>query len=692
MIRTLKAVLLTISLLLIGVPAAWAQLDSSTWGKWDNTAWKLNESKSRFECALCTEDDKKYMHGYHATLKTMDKWVRPELEAISRWMSSMGYLQAKLPAIPGPFYVYSPRNRSEAAVQILGSRLGSYHPDDGIQLSYDAFIGKIGQKRTYDEAAQRDNSVTLAHEVYHGVQAALGTMQDEKAESTWYSEGMPEAVGRAWEAKRHGSAHFSRSDYSQPLHEPDDVYSRAHFFYRLGEDLRASPPVEYFKELDRPTANDGHQGIVWIDTYLRGVHKPLAEYFPDFIAKHAITARYFSEADEARSAKKQYSVVTEVAPGAAESVHLDDNARHVEPVAAHYAEVSPVFNGDWSPINDADRIYATILSIHDPERPDDARLIVDRALIPQGERYIDLVYASTGNYDPPMRARVTNVAQDPKSSAGQSFRLRLETANVQIRPPVCMSPGQNVPIEIDGPLSDAEKQQLFAQGPSRIKASAGKIEPDLSFTAPKSKQTVTLTVTVPTLNEGTRRIELAPVKVQDSDGCMIRVTINDAIVLTYTPDGNYVEFKPPKHATAMYIQPYDFAMYDQKDQEWMPLPPMMKAMIMSTMQSAIAEGIASTPPEFRGRIEMHNFPLVFSDVFSWKNMYKSPDPKGGKLKQRPASCPNGKSGCTSVDVRSGSKALKTIFNKDGSPALVELRGATFLFDYGHFDIRRPPGW
>lgn len=627
------------------------------------------------------------MEAYHSKLDIMDAWVTSELGSVSRWMSDMGYLQPKLPVIPGPFYVYPNRNRSDAAQRILAGRLGSYHPDDGIELNYQAFITKIAPDGTYNQTTQRDNSVTLAHEVYHGVQAALGTMQDEQ---TWYSEGMPEAVGRAWEAQRYQSPHFTKSDYSLPLHQPDDVYARAHFFYHLGKDLQSSPPVAYFKDLDRPAANDGHGGLVWIDGFLTDHIGPLAEYFPRFIAEHAVTARHFSDEDEIRSAAKDYSPATEVMPGSETDVYIDTDARLVTPIAAHYAEASPVFNGDWASVDDAERIYVNILSIHEADRPDDTRLIVDKTLIPRDERYTDLVYAATGNYDPPLHVRVTNVAQDPKTTAEQSFRLRLETARISIQMPTCMGVGQSEPIVIEGPLSDDEKLRFFAQGAAKIQASAGKISSDLNFTAPNSKQTVTLSVTVPTLDNGTKRIELPSIRIQNTKkDCMIRLTMGKEVIVTYSPDGDYAEFKSPGVAQVMYMKENDFAYYEGG---WQPIPPMMKNMMLNSLRAGVTKSIATNPPEFRDDFQMHNMPRVFSERFSWRKVRNAPAADGGKLKRRPAPCPDQNKGCTSADIRSDGAVIQTIFNSDGTPARVMIPGSPFTFEYGGFNMRRPPGW
>lgn len=657
----------------------------TAWSAWPDTTWQLNQSKSRFECAFCTQGDEEYKTSYHSALRTMDQWVSNELQAISQWMSAMGFMAPALPATPGPYYVYPERNRSEAVQEILAGRLASYHPDDGIELNYESFIAPLKAGGRYDDDSARDNAVTLAHEVYHGVQASLDTMETEQP--NWHSEGMPEAVGRAWEKKRNGDVYFARSDYSQPLHKPEDIYSRAHFFYMLGKDLGSSPHVAYFKDLDQPAFKDGHDGLNWIDTFLTGRLAPLADYYPRFIAAHAITAHYFSEDDEQRYQAGEFSPATDVTPDQDTDVQIDAQPRSIQPIAAHYTPASPGFSGAWDEIDDADRIYANLLSIHEADRIADSRLIIDRSLIPQGERYADLVYAAAGRFDPPLHVRITNVAQTPTESKTQQVRLRMESARVTIGLPSCMRPGQTEPVHIDGPLTDAEKSRLFLDGASRIQVSAGKILPDLSYTAPTASQTVRVSLNVPTLDNRSKRIQLPPIKVHDK-GCMIRLKMA-GLTITHDPAKDYVEFKAADMPHTLYLKGNDVAIHDGS---WQAMPPMVKDLMLNSMRTGVAQSMAALPPTMRDDFHMHNMPRVFSQRFSWNTVRQATGPDGKPARRQASACPGQDTGCTKTTIMSGGTPMELIFHSDGSPARVMIPGAPFDFEYGGFNIGLPPGW
>ncbi|AML51708.1 hypothetical protein [Falsihalocynthiibacter arcticus] len=493
---------------------------SPLYAEWDNTEWALNELKSVYKCGFCLVADEEYRDIYAIRLPKMEAIVTLELNEISEWMSSIPFRQADLPNNPGPapYYVISPRGRDDRVQEILASRAASYHPSDGIELNFSNFISPLWDGGAYDRDIMIDNSTTLAHEIYHGVQSAMVPGEEEHP-PTWFTESTPEAVGRAWAESKHGELFFNDKDYAQPLHNPDNIYNRDHFFYYLGDILQSEPTIAYLGDLDAKSGHDGHDGLLWLDTFLKGRDElktgaagvGLAEVYPRFIAAHAPDNTYFGSSD----GEKQLS--TSIAAGASSANDADVPPRHIEAVATTYAKMSGVFTGTWSGMDGQDRIYVNIVSIDQAERKDETRLIVGSILVPKGERYLTPVYAEAGEPKNPMHVRVTNVAETPYESTSQKVNLKLETAQIAIPLPTCMSQGREFELTIISPLAGAELQGLLGPGLSELRVSAGTLSADLStYTAPDREQDVYFSITLPTIDGTTKEVLFKPVEVSDS--------------------------------------------------------------------------------------------------------------------------------------------------------------------------------
>ena len=653
---------------------------TSALAQWVTTDWALDASESRYDVhRYSTDADIAFKTAYESALGPMAQWTVAELKAISEWMSDIGFVQAKLPSSPAPFYVVPTRGRSEEVQKILKGEAASYRPGKGIQLSFDHFIGTLAPDDTYSPDTARENGETLAHELYHGVQAAQHP-SDQPA--TWFSESIPEAVGATWAIHKYGRAIFRETDYTMPLYDPDDVYSRGHFFYAIGQDIGATPAISYLIELDAKSGYDGTMGLSWLDDYLSSKIAPLAEYFPRYIAKYAKTADFFGDAPRSPAPKTQIPV------GLDTTTVIDQTPRLIKPVAATYTEAVAEFTGDWGGTDDQDRIYVNVVDIHSADRPDDARLIVGDTLVPKGERYSALIFAETGRMAP-LITRVTNVAQTPHVSEHQTIKLSLQTAQVRFNMPSCVTSGESVQITVDGPLSGAENQRLFGASAHKLTPSAGTLSPDLVFTAPATPQEITFTLAVPTKSGGTKSVSLAPVRIS-SRGCMVRMTAGPA-VLTYSRTPEYTEFRDAQTGQAAYFSETDLAIFDG---DWQPIPPQFKGMILGKVRASIATSLADQPAAWvkEDGFAIHNMPRVFAERFAWFNLRHVFAPDGGKPKRAAAPCPNGESGCQGTTISMDGHPVEVVFNAGGLPVSVQLDSETMPFDYGDFDIRRPPGW
>ncbi len=674
----MKIFLVTFGITCLGATSLHAQ--------WSNTEWKLNEEKSTYTCYYCTGTQKAYRDQNKWGLEHMEKWVSPELERISRWMSSMSFKEAKVDKTPFPYYTLPLMDRSKAALTVLGERAASFGTYDGIELSYDEFIDDLQEDGTYSDSAVIENSITLAHEVYHGVHMALHPA-DETKDATWFSESVPEAVGKAWAFEKYGVVQFNPTDYALPLHAPENHYRRDHFFYYLGEMLQSKPTMAYLTELDKESGFDNHDGLMWLNDFLKskGENIGLASFFPRFIARHAPDQKYFGTTSTGRSLQ------TKVAPGVPVVTKVDLEPRQIKEVAAIYTKAGARFTGDWSHLADPDRIYVNTLTIDKAERMQEARLIVNSDVVPKNDRYVQPIFAANSDAAKPLHTRVTNLADVPQDSTPQKISLAMETARVEISLPACMEVGQTLPLTINSPLTDEEVARVFGSGPAKLRASAGKIDGNVTnYTAPDKAQTVTFSLNIPTVEGSSKKVVLPPVNVS-AKGCMVQLRAGEA-VLTYNAAPEFTEFSSPGRSERIYFKADDIAMYNGS---WTPIPAQMKAMMLGKMTGNITESIGSGPSGILNEDDefgIHNMPKIFSERFSWSNLRNTRAMDGSNPKREPAPCPDTSKDCTTITFSMDGHAVPVVFDGSGRPVTVNFAGQIMGFHYGGFNIKRPPGW
>lgn len=672
--------------------AAFALTSQPARAEWANARWVLNEEISFVNCyGFCSKEQIADNAARRPLVESMAAKVKPELDAISEWMSSMSFAQARVPTTPGEFFVFPLRGMSAENLKLLGGSVASFTPNAGMELSDAAFIAPLAADGSYSRAQEIENSTTLAHELYHGVQAAL---RPPESDPTWFSESMPEAVGRAWAYKRHGQLEFNPQNYEEPLHEPGNPYNRDHFFYMLGQDLNAKPRVAYFVDLEKETGRDGAGGLIWIDTFLASRNRTsLAAYYPQFIARHADSAKSFGENAKARSDAKQFSPQTKIAAGETGAVARDTEPRSIAKVAAIYTDSGPEFTGDWGTVDDDQRIFVNLLSLYKADRPDDARLIVGPKVIEPGERHVASVYAMTGKTTKPMIVRVSNVARIAQDSAPQAVTLELQTQQVTFGLPACLQAGKTAQITIEGPLTAEENAKMFSTGPSRLRASAGKIDGSFMFTAPGTAQKVTISLSLTDPMGKSHRVKLPSIDIT-SGGCMVRMTAGDND-MTYVPDGDYSEANVRREGVAMYLKENDIALYRGG---WQNIPAQGKAMMVGMMNKTMMVGVPSFfddgHPE-KGNMEAwktHRMPKIIAERFAWHNLRNAKGPNGSPPTRKAAPCPNGGSGCSATTIVAEGNTVSITFDDAQRAIQVSQNGTLVTFGYDGYDVRRPPGW
>jgi hypothetical protein len=188
--------------------------------------------------------------------------------------------------------------------------------------------GTNNQAANSDENSLRELILTPVHELFHAIQSGYGPRVSKK----WVDEGMAEAALQAWARTQGEEPHFVTPEgYNKPLEDQggfadkekkvEDGYSAAHFWYKLGEELRAPDRIAYLTDvLAAPYRGDLWE---WLDQGLAR-HGGLADAYTRFIAGQVRDTTLFSEF---RRVGLDYTNRTEVVRGtvaerATEAFHL----------------------------------------------------------------------------------------------------------------------------------------------------------------------------------------------------------------------------------------------------------------------------------------------------------------------------------------------------------------------------------
>lgn len=171
-------------------------------------------------------------------------------------------------------------------------------------------------------------------------------------------------------------------------------------------------------------------------------------------------------------------------------------------------------------------------------------------------------------------------------------------------------------------------------------------------------------------------------------GDMIRMSTPELIV-THSRDGDYSEYQAKGMPQTLYIKADNVAMYENS---WITLPPMMVTTMLNAMRMGVVQGMAEQAPEQQDDFQMHNLPRVFSERFSWDGIVQISKSRGVTPTAEPTECPDANTGCTTSTTVTDDGSVQTVFYSDGRPVQVVMPGTTFNFEYGSFDMRRPPAW
>ena len=168
-----------VMLLAAGLSANPTQMQAQEWPeKWSVALLGFNG------CPFCPEDQKAAAQTAKELGEALRTWALEELPSIEAFFRQNGIATIKLPSSRAPVSIVDLKSYPEREAN-REDAFGQYSEDAGAWLYFDAMLdkGAVPQSppqkpRTSSEQLAAysyvQNSSTLAHELYHGVQADLG--------------------------------------------------------------------------------------------------------------------------------------------------------------------------------------------------------------------------------------------------------------------------------------------------------------------------------------------------------------------------------------------------------------------------------------------------------------------------------------------------------------------------------------
>jgi len=688
--------------------------------------WAFNPVIADYSCIVDCADYRATRDAQLEGLRRAYDKVEPELDAILEWMDGLGFTRPFFPANgPNGTSNVTLVDLSQSGSRILRGQWDSiyayYAPDEGMAinaLEIPTYTNPEGAGAGLDPEV-RD---TLAHETYHAVQEAVGSIEG----ADWVVEGTAELAGNAYVGRGPQRSY----SYALPLEDPATEYDRSHFFHALGADFgTASSPAAYLARFEEAYDADG---LIWVDTFLRNEGQSLAEYFPNFIARNVSNRDEFRHLDmgmgwiEGELPRPEVIADTNGERDTSRRFEIDRNA-------AAAMEFTPVFQGDFSGLDDSARIYVNRITLEEGSDPVALSLVVGSEVV-GAEPFFEPVFASAGEMDDPFNVRVVNVSERPTDSALNSAIMALSTTRVTFGLPACISSDDRIGIIESASLSRDEIIDAFnVDGASLNVRGGGSLSDDLYYSAAGASGRVEIVATLPTLDGGSTTVTVADTIVRP-DGCMIQMRIGDAYI-TWDANRQYTEFAQAGGGEALYMRNDDFAAFFEGG--FQPLPAMARDMMMNAFRGRFAggslDGLVSgldAMPDMRGvdwlpttpgvdidgaalaqlvddfpmvltdglseGLEggwgMHQMPQDFVDRFSWRNLRRLEDRSRRARAACPAFADASDAPCSSITLTRDGIQGTVVYSDSGWPLTVTMAGQTIEFEADYFPIRRPPGW
>ena len=533
---------------------------------------------------------------------------------------------------------------------------------------------------------------TLAHEYSHSRQPS-NTPTGEK----WLNEAVATAIGQSWGNKQGGGLGIDVPIYYMTLDQPfyeaaDPGYGNWAYLLEVGKAMGSQDFVAYLSDASFMNASRLYSSAA-------GAMKPFYaadkvggqtfdKLFPRFVAQ-------FNNMDQTGDAASAYSYYKDIArkevklagTQAPEQLTFRGTANVYAAAPVHLKLEVGSEGADEAP---KDRLLMADIEVVLSPKQDALTLVSEHRMGETQHRKSYMIAGAT----PPPELGLTRVVYAPKTLAPEGaaptrFTLQVTTQPIQFNPPACFQAGQAAALEPVGfDPARADNWRLTTNngtvdGLTVTPARAGKMELRLEVDSPVTRAPDTI---------APKRPAVAKVSLGDFDvastNCMIRLTMG-RVQITYSTDGSYSEFQAPTGET-MYFGPYDMALFHNG---WQVVPEMAKQMILSRMvaQMPVDGHVAPGEDEAQG-VFLSRMPHAFSKRFAWANLRGTRDVNGNRARRVAADCPDGGSGCSGTTFSMDGNAVPVVFDAQRRPVSVQISSETMRFEYGYWDIRRPPGW
>ncbi|QYX57417.1 hypothetical protein K1T73_03170 [Roseovarius sp. SCSIO 43702] len=542
-----------------------------------------------------------------------------------------------------------------------------------------------------ENAGEMADGQTIVHEYVHALQPAR-----DPGGANWINEMVATAIGTAWGIRNGQGDGVYEPKYSMVLDrefwdgKDDPGYGKWDYALTVGRRLGSQDAVAYLAQEGilnvslRGRESAAQLMDVWYDA---GLVKSATfdQVFPDYVAR-------FNNIEEGSGGGGRTG----------RYLYYGDISRHEVKVPRTDAPVDLVFDGKVVPFAAHPMLMSLSVTPTKDSEPKDNILLAE-VEIKDADDTLTLVrehrkarekhkdYVLIDGNEAPDELGFYRVAHTPEPGATEAreFKLDVRTRPVLFEPPDCFQAGRASEMKVralDQAPADNWKLKVDngrVEGLSITPARAGKVKVSVEIESPVTRRETGLRPKTPEKTS----VELGSFDVAGSD-CMVRLEMGDAVA-TYVADGSYTEFRTPG-GEAMYISARDLAMWRGG---WQHVPAQAKTMILGGMQ----RNNALLRMEFPGAHDdegdfMSQMPRIFAKRFSWSNLKKARAPEGGEVRRSATPCPEGGKGCTATTFSMDGVAIPVIFDAQDRPKVVTFDGVDVTFDYGTWDVRRPPGW
>lgn len=545
-----------------------------------------------------------------------------------------------------------------------------------------------------------NDSITLMHEFTHALQPVT-----DPQKLLWINEAVAETVGRGY-AEANGvppTAYppYYNSTLDQPFYDIADAgYGNWLYLYAVGRQIGSEGNVAYLantkilaaslnQDLDTGDAASGMK-LFYDSDIVQGA--TFDKVFPEYVAR-------FNNIDEGAYEESTYHYYDKIQfETFTIPTTVEETSTELSGKVMTYAAAPILVKLDVTPetgVEPKDTLMMVTIKF-----PDDADYAADTesglSLVVEHDvsDLPGIQMAMIDGSNAPDELGFLRVVNAPRQYAGKSesaiFVMELVAKPVSLAPQSCASVGQPFELTPEGfSQSDAKNWTL--------KTDNGTVD-GLTVT-PSHAGPMKLTLEIESLvtrpDEGISRatpektvVDLGSFDVMPS-GCMVRMHAGDAVI-TYTYVGEYTEFRAPS-GEAVYFNATNLAAWDG---QWQDIPAQMKGMVLGRMKQNTAALRFEFPDAHDEEGDFaHQMPYIFAQRFSWPRIKHIPGDDGKPLRRKPASCPAGYGrDCTKVTFVAEGHSVPILYDAIGRPVTVGFGSVVARFEYGDFDIRRPPGW